>query len=498
MPADLGSYGEDIHSGTHVPGLTPEGFSRYLTACLRAYPDEEFRRLERIATEGPDPASEPRKGNSSGSNSSLAETLPRPLIRSLLPARHDAAARKTLLEAFDVCLAPPRIRVRSRSSERRRGSSSSTPSTAVVVQPGRPEEDSANRRASARGGGRHSRSGRLRGYVPASASTGTLHTIDDDDGDTDECDRSSISSHEEAAAAAAELRATAGKTPAAVKLDHHGYDRRHSDGGDYFDSHHHHHARRNSAYQARQQPERHTDDYQDQRGRRRSGPTSPVAVGRYVPAQSENRTGRYKPASTSTSTSTATSTPTSSTSAITSYNNHGPAVTTTVAPGPSARRASYPVHAAEPLLPPPVPQAYSTAPRATPAISSAAAARSAGGSATTSPTPVLPPPPVGAFAGTAPPALTEGPAAKPNPNPKPSATRQWLVGQKREVAVPGAVAGGSMSAAAAGAGKTAAHLDRGPTWDEVLEAQRAGTVGAAAGSVGMEMVSARRGVRGSV
>ncbi|RYP28017.1 hypothetical protein DL767_007417 [Monosporascus sp. MG133] len=73
-----------------ISGLTPAGFSRYLTASRLVYPDEKFRRLERIAADGDGP------GSGGG-----AELLPRPLIRCLLPARPDPGARRTFAAAFE-------------------------------------------------------------------------------------------------------------------------------------------------------------------------------------------------------------------------------------------------------------------------------------------------------------------------------------------------------------------------------------------------------------
>ncbi|RYP34366.1 hypothetical protein DL766_003015 [Monosporascus sp. MC13-8B] len=78
-------------SRPRVPGLTPAGFSRYLTASLLAYPDEEFRRLERIAADAAD----------GPGSAGVAALLPRPLIRCLLPARPDPGAQRLFAAAFE-------------------------------------------------------------------------------------------------------------------------------------------------------------------------------------------------------------------------------------------------------------------------------------------------------------------------------------------------------------------------------------------------------------
>ena len=472
----------------HVPGLTPDGFVRYLTACLRAYPDEEFRRLEKITA---DPAlaawtqdDDYRRQHDGSRGNGALETLPRPLVRSLLPARHDAETRRMLGDAFDACLAGSDAGSGLCSREGGRGlsspsssTSSSSASTAVVVQLGTPrEDDGAGRR-----GGRPAPV-RRRAYLPVAAM---LDTIDDDDGvDEGEGDRD-----DGPGLTAEELRATAGRTPGVVRADGH------SDDSDYFTGRHHQlpDNRRPPSYpprQQQQQPERRrAGSYQDQRSeRRQSGPTVPAAADRqrYAATPSEHRGGRYRPGPGSASTPTLTPTSTSvSTPTAGAVPSHHPAATPqSSTPGP--RRASYPAqHTPAPIPPPPVPQAYR---------------------------PRVP-----------------APSAPPTPT---ATTRQWLVGQKREVAaaVPGAMARHASDTSVIAAGRNrennsngsstsngsssskntaaaAAAADRGPTWDEVLNGQKAGGgAGGGAGaadSMGIEAVVAaamgrRRGARGSV
>ena len=72
-----------------VPGLTPAGFSRWIVVNMRAYPDEEARRLERIVSLFPVEADSPLDGK--------RERLPRQISRRLLPARPDPK-HQTLLD----------------------------------------------------------------------------------------------------------------------------------------------------------------------------------------------------------------------------------------------------------------------------------------------------------------------------------------------------------------------------------------------------------------
>ncbi|KAI1460887.1 hypothetical protein F4805DRAFT_477998 [Annulohypoxylon moriforme] len=81
----------DSYSRPRVPALTPVGFAQYLTTCILAYPDEEFRRLGKIV------ADVQLVTDSDGQ----LERLPRQLLRSQFPVRHDPKSRKILEAALD-------------------------------------------------------------------------------------------------------------------------------------------------------------------------------------------------------------------------------------------------------------------------------------------------------------------------------------------------------------------------------------------------------------
>lgn len=80
-------------SKPRLPALTPAGFSRYMTISLLAYPEQEFRRLQKATSEMP---------VLSGGSATAEETMqfPSELIRSLFPAKHDADTR----ELFDSAM----------------------------------------------------------------------------------------------------------------------------------------------------------------------------------------------------------------------------------------------------------------------------------------------------------------------------------------------------------------------------------------------------------
>ncbi|KAI1136594.1 hypothetical protein F5Y05DRAFT_420020 [Hypoxylon sp. FL0543] len=79
----------DSNSRPRVPALTPIGFAQFLTTCILAHPDEEFRRLDKIVSDVQLVADgEPEK-------------LPRQLLRSDFPVRHDPKSRKVLAAALD-------------------------------------------------------------------------------------------------------------------------------------------------------------------------------------------------------------------------------------------------------------------------------------------------------------------------------------------------------------------------------------------------------------
>ncbi|KAI1873405.1 hypothetical protein JX265_005027 [Neoarthrinium moseri] len=97
---------KDVHSRPKVPALTPLGFAQFLTICILAYPDQEFRRLEKISTEIP-------LTTDTILPDGHAEKLPRTIIRSCLPAKHDVKNRKLLDGAvedlvYDLSLSPSR------------------------------------------------------------------------------------------------------------------------------------------------------------------------------------------------------------------------------------------------------------------------------------------------------------------------------------------------------------------------------------------------------
>ncbi|KAK7755894.1 hypothetical protein SLS62_002181 [Diatrype stigma] len=131
-----------------IPGLTPAGFCRYFTTCLLAYPDEEFRRLEKIVADVSSPSSSrphysqnhDSDGGSTGGGGAGGGSggmvvvdcmLPRPFIRSLLPARHDPAARRALTTAFEGLIRDLERKVSSPSL-----SLSPSPSPAATVAAG--------------------------------------------------------------------------------------------------------------------------------------------------------------------------------------------------------------------------------------------------------------------------------------------------------------------------------------------------------------------------
>ncbi|KAI1210456.1 uncharacterized protein F4807DRAFT_467192 [Annulohypoxylon truncatum] len=87
----------DSYSRPRVPALTPVGFAQYLTTCILAYPDEEFRRLGKVVADVQLVAESPN----GGSGDSQLERLPRQLLRSQFPVHHDPKSRKILEAALD-------------------------------------------------------------------------------------------------------------------------------------------------------------------------------------------------------------------------------------------------------------------------------------------------------------------------------------------------------------------------------------------------------------
>lgn len=75
-----------------MPGLTPTGFSQWLIANIKAYPDEEARRLASIVLQVPLSVANTADGK--------LERMPRLISRGLLPQQPDIKARKILDEAL--------------------------------------------------------------------------------------------------------------------------------------------------------------------------------------------------------------------------------------------------------------------------------------------------------------------------------------------------------------------------------------------------------------
>ncbi|KAH7040099.1 uncharacterized protein B0I36DRAFT_5618 [Microdochium trichocladiopsis] len=88
-------------SKPRLPALTPAGFSRYMTISLLAYPEQEFRRLQKATFEIPILSSP-----SGLSDEGLQ--LPNELIRSLFPAKHDNETRDLFDSAMAEFLKSPR------------------------------------------------------------------------------------------------------------------------------------------------------------------------------------------------------------------------------------------------------------------------------------------------------------------------------------------------------------------------------------------------------
>ncbi|KAI2631900.1 hypothetical protein GGR54DRAFT_634669 [Hypoxylon sp. NC1633] len=116
----------DAYSRPRVPGLTPVGFAQYMTTCILAYPDEEFRRLGKIVAgvqlfAMPDPSSSSSSAPASTVGAAAAaggsgpgeiqpEKLPRQLLRSQFPVKHDPKSRKILAAALDDLMYDLRLR----------------------------------------------------------------------------------------------------------------------------------------------------------------------------------------------------------------------------------------------------------------------------------------------------------------------------------------------------------------------------------------------------
>ncbi|RYP68720.1 hypothetical protein DL769_005441 [Monosporascus sp. CRB-8-3] len=225
-------------SRPRVPGLTPAGCGRYLAASLLAYPDEEFHRLERIAAGGDGPG-----------GAGVAGLLPRPLIRCLLPARPDPGARRIFAAAFedlarhlpkpppssptvDRCGSPPVAPSPSSSSS---SSSSPTTSTAATAVAG-PEKRGST--AATAGTAATARSNSWR-YVPGALRAIHDHSAVSHIGGAPDPQRAAPGRYRLARSPGGSQTTSDGPSAAA---DEHGH------GEDYFDGHygqrsppHHHH-----------------------------------------------------------------------------------------------------------------------------------------------------------------------------------------------------------------------------------------------------------------
>ncbi|CAL3972824.1 unnamed protein product [Diplocarpon coronariae] len=85
---------EDSHSAPIVPSLTPVGFAHWMTINILAYPEEEYRRLEKVVIALPIDAD-------GGLIDGKPERLPKQISRHLLPDREDRSSRKLLDSAME-------------------------------------------------------------------------------------------------------------------------------------------------------------------------------------------------------------------------------------------------------------------------------------------------------------------------------------------------------------------------------------------------------------
>jgi hypothetical protein len=100
---------EDPHFAPIIPSLTPVGFAYWMAIFLLAYPEEEWRRLEKVVLEMPidfDGALVNGK----------PERLPKQISRHLLPKKEDCDVKMLLEGAFLPLLQDPRVTTHSRTS----------------------------------------------------------------------------------------------------------------------------------------------------------------------------------------------------------------------------------------------------------------------------------------------------------------------------------------------------------------------------------------------
>ncbi|KAK2625822.1 hypothetical protein QTJ16_005134 [Diplocarpon rosae] len=88
---------EDSHSAPIVPSLTPVGFAHWMTINILAYPEEEYKRLEKVVIAMPIDADGDLVDGK-------PERLPKQISRHLLPDREDRSSRKLLDSAIESFL----------------------------------------------------------------------------------------------------------------------------------------------------------------------------------------------------------------------------------------------------------------------------------------------------------------------------------------------------------------------------------------------------------
>lgn len=87
---------DELHKRPDIPGLTPQGFERWATLMIQAYPDEEYDRLTKTMMDMPICNFDNR-----------SERFPKEISRRLFPKTADLAARDTLAKAVvEHCKVP--------------------------------------------------------------------------------------------------------------------------------------------------------------------------------------------------------------------------------------------------------------------------------------------------------------------------------------------------------------------------------------------------------
>ncbi|KAK7977537.1 hypothetical protein PG996_003591 [Apiospora saccharicola] len=199
---------QNEHSRPLVPALTVIGFAQYYMSCILAYPDTEFRRLEKIVADVPSIVVVVGAGvglSDVNEGKPPPEVLPKVIRRHQLPPGADAKSKRLLDGAFEDLmydldllppapkrepppLPPPHLQTTTATVP----ASSSLSSSVAPVQPKTAATvDKPDSSSSATLG--HSRSLTRRKYVQPTL----LHTIGDDDGagddsNTNKSDKSSL------------------------------------------------------------------------------------------------------------------------------------------------------------------------------------------------------------------------------------------------------------------------------------------------------------------